>query len=442
MKRFLKHIIFILFVLTTLTANAQNGRVTTTHKVEKGETIYGISHKYGVTVDELTKANPDMMDPGFALKTGEVIVIPAKGKPSVSKSVNKSKAINIGVMLPLNNTTEEGRNMVEYYRGILMACDYLKREHYNINVHAWNVPHSANINNILMEKGASECDVIFGPYYSDQIAKVGGFAKAHDIRLAVPFATDINELANNPNMFVLSEFNPQFNEGTCNKFLDIFGNKINAVIVDCNDAKHAKGSFTMTFRKILNEKDIKYNITNLRSDDYSFRKAFKKNKRNIVVLNSAGSNEFSYAVEKLNSVRNAFPGIEITILGYPEWFMFEQYKFGDFAKYDVHIPTFFYYNSHSAGTKRIEADYYKWFECNMHKATPRFAIAGYDHANYFIRGFAKFGKSFSGAREQNTTGYVQMPLSFNKVSLSGGRQNDAFMFIHYKKDKSIESIAY
>lgn len=47
----------------------------TTHKVAAGETLYSLSRKYGVSVAELTKANPEAK---AGLKVGQVLRIPAK----------------------------------------------------------------------------------------------------------------------------------------------------------------------------------------------------------------------------------------------------------------------------------------------------------------------------------------------------------------------------
>ena len=438
MKRLLKHTILLLFIFTAVVMDAQPTSMT--HKVVAGETVYGISHKYGLSVDELRDANPNLIDPGFGLKAGDIIVIPAKGKTGVSKNSFNGKTINIGVMLPLNET-KDGMKMVEYYRGILMACDYLKRENFNINVHAWDLNRFTNIENILKEKSAAECDIIFGPYYSNQVSRLSSFSKLHDIRLVVPFAPGGPSLQDNKNLFVLGEFNPAFNEKVCDKFFSLF-KKINPVIIDCNDAKNAKGDFTAAARSYMVKEGMKYNITNLNSSDDKFIKAFKKNKNNVVILNSSGKNEFKIAVQKIKEVRKKYPKTEITVLGYNEWFMFEKYCLGDFAANNVYIPTYFYYNAHSSATKKIESDYYRWFNCKMQEAAPKYAIAGYDHANFFIRGLNKFGKNFDGSYKQNIPGYIQMPLNLKSVSAEGGHQNTSFMFIHYKEDQSIESIAY
>ena len=47
--------------------------------------------------------------------------------------------IKVGVMLPLHDINGDGKRMVEYYRGLLMACDSLKAEGITTDVYAWNV---------------------------------------------------------------------------------------------------------------------------------------------------------------------------------------------------------------------------------------------------------------------------------------------------------------
>jgi hypothetical protein len=77
----------------------------------------------------------------------------------------------------------------------------------------------------------------------------------------------------------------------------------------------------------------------------------------------------------------------------------------------------------------------------MQYALPRFAITGYDHGQFFLRGLAKYGKSFVGTKGQNGYTALQTPLSFKQVG-SAGMQNEVFLLIHYTKGGGIESIAY
>ena len=68
-----------------------------------------------------------------------------------AKSVQGGK-VTVGVMLPLHDVNGDGKRMVEYYRGVLMAYDSLKLMGMSVDVHAWNVPEEADITKTLKEK--------------------------------------------------------------------------------------------------------------------------------------------------------------------------------------------------------------------------------------------------------------------------------------------------
>ena len=68
----------------------------------------------------------------------------------VSSDDIRQRAIRVGVMLPLHNINGDGKRMVEYYRGILMACDSLKQTGISVDIHAWNTAEDADILKILL----------------------------------------------------------------------------------------------------------------------------------------------------------------------------------------------------------------------------------------------------------------------------------------------------
>ena len=76
----MKTIKMLLAVLCTVCyvgyVNAQTTKWREMHKVKKKETIFGIARKYGITVTELIKANPEMNQPGYELKKDDYIYIP------------------------------------------------------------------------------------------------------------------------------------------------------------------------------------------------------------------------------------------------------------------------------------------------------------------------------------------------------------------------------
>ena len=55
---------------------AQTPKWQDLYKVKKKDTIYGIAQKFGITIDELMQANPDMQKNDYVLKKGEQLLIP------------------------------------------------------------------------------------------------------------------------------------------------------------------------------------------------------------------------------------------------------------------------------------------------------------------------------------------------------------------------------
>ncbi|MCQ2094595.1 MAG: LysM peptidoglycan-binding domain-containing protein [Bacteroidaceae bacterium] len=72
----------VLLCLIGLSANAQ-----TNHEIQPGETLYGISHKYGITITEIEAANPGLSE---NIMAGQVIVIP---NPTPAPVVKKDKKV-------------------------------------------------------------------------------------------------------------------------------------------------------------------------------------------------------------------------------------------------------------------------------------------------------------------------------------------------------------
>ena len=137
------------------TAMAQVQKYKELHKVKRKETIFGIARENGITIDELIEANPEMKAPGYELHKGDYIKIPFPSNHPVSASVNqqpqmptkpvvierdvRNREIRVGVMLPLHNDNGDGKRMVEYYRGVLMACDRLRVTGISTDIRACNV---------------------------------------------------------------------------------------------------------------------------------------------------------------------------------------------------------------------------------------------------------------------------------------------------------------
>ena len=451
MKRNIRLFLCLCALVFAAAVSAQTMKYQDLYKVKKKDTIYGIAKKYNITIDQLISANPDMQKPDYTLHKGDQLVIPAPvtttpqpvqstqqpATPAVKKS---SSAVRIGVMLPLHNVDGDGQRMVEYYRGILMACDSLKAQGISTDVKAWNVPIDANVQQTLADNNAKDCDIIFGPLYTKQVKSMGDFCRRNNIKLVIPFSISGNDVASNDHIMQVYQSPQLQNELAVNAFVERFKG-CHAVIVDCNDTTSHKGMFTSALRKRMEAAGIGYSITNLKSSEAMFAKAFDASKQNVVVLNTGRSPELNVTLAKLNGLKVTAPAMRISLFGYTEWLMYTKVYLEYYHRYDTYIPTSFYYNPLASRTANLERSYRRWFKSDMRQALPRFAITGYDHAQFFIRGLHKYGGKFTGTSQQSTYTPLQTPLKFKFVQ-GGGMQNSAFMLIHYKTNHTMESISY
>lgn len=449
MKYIFRYALCFLMLLSSTGMLAQD-KWQKMHKVKRQETLFGIARKYNITVGELVKANPDMNTPGYELKKGDYIFIPypagsvktdnaSAAKPKQKSDVVAKRALNVGVMLPLHNVDGDGRRMLEYYRGLLMACEKLKDEGVSVNMRAWNVPIDADINKTLASEGAGKCDIIFGPLYTKQVGPLSDFVRKSGAKLVIPFSISGNDVVLNSSIFQVYQPAEQMNTEIISQFLSRFSS-YHIVIIDCNDRTSDKGMFTFGLRKKLEERGIAYNITNLNSSDEQFAKSFSFTKPNVVILNTGRSPELNAAFNKLNTLKTAHPDYVVSLFGYTEWLMYAKYNMDKYFKFDTYIPAYFYYNPLSSQTQSFETEYRKWFKSGMMDYMPRFAITGYDHGMFFIRGLYKQGKSFTGSGRNDDA--LQTPLRFSRVGAGGGMRNTACMFVHYNRNRSITTINF
>jgi len=457
MKRFLRYFLVFAAFFYTLGAIAQDQpALRGQHKAKKKETIFGIARMYDLSLEELLQANPEMKQPGYELKKGTIVNIPFPGAvrqeeaqpaPVVASEAPRQysrpddvqkRAIRVGVMLPLHNVNGDGRRMVEYYRGILMACDSLKQMGISIDIRAWNTAEDADISKVLEDKAAAECDIIFGPLYSKQMPALSDFVTAHDIRLVIPFSINAPQLQTNRNIFQIWQSPSAVNEATIASYMEDF-RSCHPVFIDCNDSTSRKGIFTTGLRQQLDARRIAYSLTNLKSSEEAFSKAFDRKKRNIVILNTGRSPELGVAFAKINGLKLNEPTLDIAMFGYTEWLMYTRPHLDNFFKYSTYIPSVFYYNPLTTLTERLEQNYRWNFRADMQQSLPRFALTGFDHAFFFLRGLHKYGKNFSGAAGMFGYAPVQTPLAFKRVG-DGGQQNHSLLFVHYTPEHRIDVI--
>ena len=359
MRQFLRYLWLACLMTVAVDLTAQTTKWQAIHEVKRKETIFGIARQNGLTIQELIAANPEMNTPGYELQKGAVLNIPyskadleaieaervakarkaAEAAEAAKEAADdvRTRVIRLGVMLPLHDINGDGRRMTEYYRGVLMACDSLKKQGLSIDVHAWNTPEDGNINKVLSDPAAAKCDLIIGPLYSKQMDALSDFVTKHNIRLVIPFSINAPQLTTNRNIFQIWQSQTDVSEASITRYVERFKD-CHTIVVDCNDSTSRKGIFTSGLRRQMEQRGMEFVITNLRSDETTFSKAFSRTKPNVVVLNTGRSQELGVAISKLNGLKANNLELNITLFGYSDWLLYTNRYLESFYTYNAYIP--------------------------------------------------------------------------------------------------------
>lgn len=427
------------------------------HKVERKETIYKIALDYNVTIEDILKLNPEIKAPDYKLKKGEFIRIPysrdelakqdKKEKTPTNEeliSVKKEKApqnmVRMGVILPLKSQHSESDKMIEFYRGVLMAVDSMKKNGLSVNVYTFDSGKSAgDIKDVLKNQTLANMDFIIGPLYTGQINPLNEFCKKHGIKLVVPFSSAGEAVYNSPNYFAVTPPKSFQQAEACELALKVF-KKQNYIFVDSKESDEDGASFTDALEKLLQQNDINSKTIAIDADEFAWLRVFTRFQTNIIVPNSSSVKLINKLVPILDKFSKEYPEYKVKLLGYPEWQTYTNKHLENFYRFDTYAYSAFYKNPLTKKSKEFNATY----QHNFHKPTipayPCFGMLGFDLTYYFLKGFSSYGDGITSHLPQIKTSPYQHQFDFERISNWSGFINKEMQFIHYAPSHTIELI--
>lgn len=191
------------------------------HKVIKDDTVFNLTKRYEVSVDDLILLNPSLKDGlnlGMLLKIKPIKIEEAKEIPSDSLVVFNeklilSKEIKVALLLPyqlnkLNDSIVEesfakSNSLVniatDFHLGAKMALDSLKRKGLKINVSYFDTENSNQKLQLLLNRNQNfnTTDLIIGPLFFDKAHWISKRTKAEVI---APFPSKKQDKLNATNL--------------------------------------------------------------------------------------------------------------------------------------------------------------------------------------------------------------------------------------------------
>ena len=173
------------------------------YEVEAKETLYSISKKFNVSIEEIIDKNPSAKD---GLTEGSLLILPKKSsigtikdsiilkkeKVNLLETVNKTKKRNLVLLMPFNiNRIEKdsSKTKIEYlktdkflnitldfYAGALKAIDSAKVLGLPFNAKVYDTEsskYSSNVATIIKNNDFSNVDVVIGPFTNSFVELAG-----------------------------------------------------------------------------------------------------------------------------------------------------------------------------------------------------------------------------------------------------------------------------
>lgn len=418
------------------------------HKVKKKETVYSICKKYGITEEELLASNPTLQSTG--LQKGDLLYIPypqPKAEmpkvPSDREIFEKIQAatspidnIKMAILLPF----EQDNRMVEYYQGVLMAVDSLKRMGASMEIYAFDT--SNGLSHLLNEKKElTTMDIIIGPQEKSNIKPLAEFAKKHRIRLVIPFTSKDNEVFANPYIYMVNTPQMYLYPAVYDHFLKQFKHA-NVIFIENSIGDKSKDEFITGMKNSLLQNGVTYSSISDGASMEEFTDALFSQRENIFIPTSGSHVALLKFITKLELLARHNRSSNISLFGYPEWQTMTKEHIKQFFAINTYFYTAFYTNDILPEARQFEHNYRGWYHKMMEVRYPRYGMLGFDTSFFFLKGLHEYGGHLENNVNKLQVRPVQSGLLFKRVNNWGGFINQKVFFVHYTSSSEVSKIDF
>ena len=368
------------------------------HLILDHETLYSISKRYMVSVEELQRFNGLKSS---KIKPGDFLKIPIKKekiqllekreiKPIIIKTVDstllfpKKKHYNIAILLPFfldkgeNNSDYISTLATEFYMGAKLAIDSLEKMGLEAQVFVYDSKtDTISIKKILEKPEFSKMDLVFGPLSPDNVDIVARWCKVNKVRMICPVSVNVSVLKNNQFVYNAVPSDATLMKGFAEYALNN-NSKDQVIIIKSTNEKDLimYESFRNTFIS-SSFVGVRPKLIEATMDNYmSF---MRKGVNNILVF---PTNEKSLAVKfmnKLSTSSTKFSDENIFVYGTKEWVNFDGVKPHYKNKYNFHYASPNDLNYKYPETEQLHLKYRSAYNSDMTKM----AVQGFDVLYFF-----------------------------------------------------------
>lgn len=358
---------------------------------------------------------------------------------AVAQGNNNKNELKVGVVLPLKEASQRGQKMVEFYQGLLMAVDSIRKSGVSVDVVAAHSGSTeADLHTMLHNNDLSDRDVVFGPLDGALLPILSDYCNRHDIRLVVPFTPNMNALRHNPKLYIITAPRAQVQAQAVDMVSEQFSNS-HFVFVNAKEQNEEGQAMETQLRTVLSNHGAFMRSVDIDAEMRHYEMAFNPLRHNVVVVNSSSMRAANSLLFHLHEYQKQHPECRFVLLGYPTWQTFNSTMMNDFHNFDTYIYTTFFRNPNAPSTHRFDHNYQHWFKQPMQNTFPRWGMMGFDAGWFFLRGLSLYGNLFDNYIATVPSQPFQSPMQFALIDNNGSGFLNIFVeLVHYTKNQTIE----
>lgn len=423
-------------VMTTETVREDVLKGFREHKVKKEETWNSIARKYGIPADVLREANS-----GVELKKNIYIGIPVIESEEVSRQVvdedtreiqeiyqdingiNDSSGYN-QIRFAVVSGSQTSRRDREIMRGVLMAVDKLKNSGSKITL---KMLEDNNSESVLGELDTFNPTIVMSTAETDfpeWLARYG-----NDTRVPVINTLDVKnvDFQSNPYMVQLITTPDYFNEEVANWIFQKYGS-YSLVFTGEKDPNDALAESLQSI----------WDPSRVRSRSVEDLRSLPLNAKGKYLLYSFPTKKADVVefLDAVNDAKTKTPEADVTVIGRPNWIVYDEALSEKFHNADVQIPARFYMSKSERNNSEFSLHYRQLFNAAVPNTFPVYSGIGYDTALYFLQGLSDSKGDINAMGRPD--GMVQSEFELERPSNWSGIMNRAVFMVRFTPYDSIE----
>ena len=416
-----------------------------------------IAEQYGVTVDDIMKANNLT---GRKLVKRQKLIIPYPGEETVTKptvvaevaptpqvpaeetvaevvdsvTIEPVSKVNLSLVMPLTNSEgEPHRNNMDFYCGALLAVYDMANEGIDCNL---NVCDIMNADSGFDMESLTKSDMIIGPVSTADLTRMFNAAPAgttvvspldpraekliteHSSMIQIPTPHQVQ------NRDLIKWMEEDFTEGDRAVMITEKGARQTGIVNIMKEALDSSSLAYQTFSySILEGRDVTEALTGLMSEEG----------KNRIVIASESEAFVNDVVRNLNLL--IYNNLDIVLYAPSKIRGFDTIEVENLHKTSTHVSLAYYVDYESPLVKEFLLKYRALFNTEPNQ----FAFQGYDVTRYFADQYTKAGKNWKEGLDGNETEMLQSTFMLRKQP-SGGHLNNGIRRIVYDNGYSIKRV--